>query len=290
MVTIKGAGHFVQEDAGEELAPLSPALPGVRPFGFGGLELTSRLSEEFGIGVDIVLLDRSDSFIFGFSKLDVMFGRVQPSTVRHEYQDLVKPGVRFVQSTVRSIDATRKRAVTDAGSFDADVMVVALGADLHPEATPGLIEAGHEFYTVDGALVSREVLAGFEGGRVVVGVTSTPFKCPPAPSETALLTDDYLRRRGIRSRSRVSLVMPFGQPVPPAPSASAALLQAFADRGIDWYGDRLVRELEPARRVALLSDGSELPYDLFLGARYTRRPRWLRNQAWPWTAGSRSTR
>ncbi len=71
-------------------------------------------------------------------------------------------------------------------------MVVALGADLDPAATPGLLEAGHEFYTVDGAFAAARRAERFSGGRVIVGVTSTPFKCPPAPSETALLLHDFL--------------------------------------------------------------------------------------------------
>src|SRR6266702_3713161 len=94
--------------------------------GFGGLELTTRLSEEFGDDLDVVLIDQSDGFIFGFSKLDVMFGRTVPSAVKHPYHDLVKPGVRFVRSTVRSIDPAAKRVDTDAGVFEADVLVVAL--------------------------------------------------------------------------------------------------------------------------------------------------------------------
>ena len=81
----------------------------------------------------------------------------------------------------------------------------------------GLLEGGHEFYTVDGAFALRDVLANFAGGRVVVGVTSTPFKCPPAPSETALLVDDFLTARGLRTASEVSLVMPMGMPIPPSP-------------------------------------------------------------------------
>src|SRR3954463_8202115 len=160
--------------------------------GFGGLELTTRLSDEFGDHVDIVLIDKADGFIFGFAKLDVMFGRAPAESVHHPYSDVVKPGVRFVQSTIRSIDPVAKTVVTDAGTFEADILVVALGADLHPEATPGLLENGHEFYTLDGAFGLRDVLADFSGGRVIVGVTSTPFKCPPAPSETALLVHDHL--------------------------------------------------------------------------------------------------
>ena len=128
--------------------------------GCGGLELTTRLSGELGDDTDIVLIDQADGFVFGFSKLDVMFGRTTAQAVRHSYHDLVKPGVRFVQTTIRSIDPVRRRAGTDAGLFEADVMVVALGADLDPSATPGLAEAGRDFYTVDGAFAARDVLRG----------------------------------------------------------------------------------------------------------------------------------
>jgi len=85
--------------------------------GFGGLELTTRLSEEFGDDVDVVLIDKNDGFVFGFSKLDVMFGRTSASAVHHPYRDCVKPGVQFVQATIRSIDPVAKHVETDAGAF-----------------------------------------------------------------------------------------------------------------------------------------------------------------------------
>ncbi len=240
--------------------------------GFGGLELTSRLSDELGDDVDVVLIDKAEGFVFGFSKLEVMFGRAEASHVVHPYADIVKPGVRFVQATIRSIDPVTKHVETDAGAFDADVLVVGLGADLHPEATPGLLEGGHEFYTVPGAFALRDVLAEFPGGRVIVAVTSTPFKCPPAPSETALLMHDHLVARGVREQSEISLVMPLGVPVPPSPEASKALLAAFAERNIAWHPESLVRELDPVTNVAKLADGGEMPYDLFLGVPVHRAP------------------
>jgi sulfide:quinone oxidoreductase len=233
--------------------------------GFGGLELSTSLSEQFGAELEIVLIDQSDGFIFGFSKLDVMFGRKTSAEVFNPYRDIDKPGLQFVQTTIRSIDPAARRVETDAGSFDGDIMVVALGADLDPSATPGLVEGGHEFYTVSGAFALRDVIAAFPGGRVIVGVTSTPFKCPPAPSETALLMHDYLTRRGIRSESSISLVMPLGVPIPPSPAASEALLVAFAERGINWHPGQLIVEIDADRKVAKLADGSEMPFDLFLG-------------------------
>jgi sulfide:quinone oxidoreductase len=240
--------------------------------GFGGLELSSRLSDRYGAEVDTILIDQADGFVFGFSKLDVMFGRVEPSTITHSYAELVKPGVRFVQATVRAIDPVGKRVDTDAGAFEADILVVALGSDLQPEATPGLVEGGHEFYTVDGAMATRDVLAHFDGGRVIVAVTSTPFKCPPAPSETALLMHDFLSDRGRREQSRIDLVMPLPLPIPPSPAASQALLTAFEERGIGWHPNRTVRRLDAGRHVALLADGTEMPYDLFLGVPTHRVP------------------
>jgi sulfide:quinone oxidoreductase len=240
--------------------------------GFGGLELTTILSDAFGDDIDIVLVDKGDAFVFGFSKLDVMFGRQLPAAVRHRYRDIVKPGVRFVQTTVRSIDPAARRTVTEAGTFEADVLVVALGADYDFAATPGLVEGGREFYTVEGAFALRDALPRFERGPAIVGVCGKSFKCPPAPSETALLLHDYLTARGRRDATEITVVMPFGTPIPPSPDTSQAILATFAERAITFVKDQLVKALDPARQVAVLSDGTELPYALFLGIPVHRVP------------------
>jgi sulfide:quinone oxidoreductase len=240
--------------------------------GFGGLELSTRLSETFGTDIELTLIDQNDAFVFGFSKLDVMFGRATPDQVSHPYSAFVKPGVQFVQAAILSIDPRARTVQTDAGLFTADVLVIALGADLDPDSTPGLREGGHEFYTVPGAFAARDVLDRFEGGRVVVGVLSTPFKCPPAPSETSLLLHEYLLERGLREQSEIALVMDFARPIPPSPDGSKALLEAFAERDIDWHPNREVSELDPARKLALLRDGAEMPYDLFLAVPVHRAP------------------
>lgn len=240
--------------------------------GFGGLEIATLVSETCADKVEIVLIDQSPDFVFGFSKLDVMFGRVPAEHVRHSYSTITKPSVQFVAATVMAIDPTQRRVETTAGTFDADILVVALGADLDVAATPGLAQAGHEFYTVAGAFSLREVLADFAGGRVVIGVTSTPFKCPPAPSETALLMHEFLTERGLRDASDITLVMPFGLPIPPSPEASEAILQAFVSRGITWVPDRVVLGLNPDAKTVELSNDDELAFDLFLGVPVHRVP------------------
>ena len=240
--------------------------------GFGGLELASTLSEELGDGVEVTLIDKNDAFVFGFAKLDVMFGRTTPEAVRLPYREIAKAGVRFVQETVTAIDPEALRVTTDAGVYEGDALVVALGADYEMDATPGLAEGGNEFYSVAGATVLRDVLSAFSGGRVVIGVCGAPFKCPPAPSECALLLHDHLVARGIRDACDVKLVIPFGSPVPPSPDTSRALVEAFAERNIGFVPGRRVSSIDPARKVAVLDDESELAFDLFLGVPQHRAP------------------
>jgi sulfide:quinone oxidoreductase len=233
--------------------------------GFGGLELSTMLSQELGDEVDVTLIDKSDTFVFGFSKLDVMFGRTSAEAVRLPYAEIVKPGVRFLRETVTAIDPQARSATTDVATHEADALVIALGADYDYEATPGLLEAGNEFYSVAGAERLAGIVADFSGGRAVIGVCGAPFKCPPAPSEAALLLHDHLSERGVREDCEISFVIPLGTPVPPSPETSAALEAAFAERGIEFVPNRRVSSLDGARGVVTLDDGSEMPYDQFLG-------------------------
>ncbi len=199
--------------------------------GFGGLELTTLLSESFGDKLDLTLIDKSDSFFFGFSKFDVIFGHKTADAVRMHYRHIVKPGVNFRQG--RRLPGSilpRGASSPTAPTYDADILVIALGADYDYEATPGLLQGGHEFYSMAGAERLRTVLPQFTKGHVVIGVCGAPFKCPPAPSEMALLLHDHLTTRGVRAACEISLILPFGVPIPPSPATSQALIAAFAQR------------------------------------------------------------
>jgi sulfide:quinone oxidoreductase len=240
--------------------------------GFGGLELTTILSDKLGDRLDLTLIDQNETFYFGFSKFDVMFGHKPVEAVKHHYDDIVKPGVHFRQEIISDIDPVARRVTTNHGIYEADVLVVALGADYDINATPGLAEGGNEFYSMEGAMQLREALPRFSKGRVIVGVCSAPFKCPPAPSEAALLMHDYLVNRGIRSECEISIVMPFGLPIPPSPDTSKALLAAFAERNIAFIPKHNIKAIDATRRIAILDDGTEMPFELFLGIPKHRVP------------------
>jgi sulfide:quinone oxidoreductase len=242
--------------------------------GFGGMELSTMLSESLGDDVEITLIDKADAFVFGYSKLDMMFREHALEAVRLPYREFVKPNVRFRRETIRAIDPERRRVSTDAGTYEADVLVVALGADYDFDATPGLAEST-EFYTVGGAAELSTILPTFTKGRVLIAVGGAPYKCPPAPSEAALMLHDYLTARGVRSACEITLALPLETPIPPSPETSAALLEAFAERKIRFIADREMRSLDVERGIATLEDGNEIGYDLLLGVPKHRAPRVL---------------
>ena len=237
--------------------------------GFGGLELTTLLSEALGDSIDVTLIDKNDSFMFGFSKLDIMFGHATAEACRLPYRNFVKPGVKLVRQTVTTIDPAVKRVTTDAASYDSDYLIVALGADYDFDATPGL--AGeNEFYSVAGAERLRDVLPHFKKGRALIGVCGAPYKCPPGPSECALMLHDFLSERGVRQDCQIDFVLPLSSPVPPSPETSRALIAAFTERNINFMPGRRVASIMD--KVATLDDGKEIPFDLFLGVPKHRVP------------------
>jgi sulfide:quinone oxidoreductase len=240
--------------------------------GFGGLELATRLSETSADTVRVTLIDRGDSFFFGFSKLEVMLGRQTADDVRLFYRDVVKDGVELRQETVTGIDAASRRVTTDAGSYDADFLVIALGADYDFDATPGFAEGGHEYYTLAGAERLRDTLPGFDGGRVVVSVLGQPFKCPPAPFEGAFMLHEHFAQRGLGDAVQMTMAFPMQRPVPVTGPVSQMFRDGLAQRGIEERPQALVTALDPARREAQLAGGETLAYDLFVGIPVHRAP------------------
>jgi len=240
--------------------------------GFAGLELSTRLSETMADSVRVTLIDRNDSFFFGFSKLEVMLGRQSADAVKMPYADIAKDGVEFRQETVTGIDPATRRVTTDAGSYDPDFLVIAMGADYDMAATPGFAEGGHEYYTLAGAERLRDALAGFQGGNVLVSILGQPFKCPPAPFEGSFLLHEHFTQRGMRDSVEMATTFPMQRPVPVTGEVSQMFREALATRGIAERAQTLVTSIDPATRTAHLADGGTLPYDLFVGIPIHRAP------------------
>lgn len=240
--------------------------------GFGGMELATRLSETLVDDVHVTLIDRSDSFVFGFSKFEIMLGRQNVEEVRLPYSDYLKPEVEFRREVVTKIDPLERVVETDGGTYQADILVVGLGAEYDNEATPGFADDGYEFYSVPGAERLSDLLPDFTAGSVVIAILGPTFKCPPAPFEGAFLLHDFFSARGVRSAIDMTVINPLGPPVPVAKHVSEPILAAMAERDIEFIQDDAVTRLDTEAKTVDLASGRRVPYDLFLGVPVHRVP------------------
>ena len=242
--------------------------------GFGGLELATTLSEELGEEVEVTLIDKGDAFVFGYSKLDVLFGRASagggPPPLRRLRQ---AGGAAAARDRGRDRPGGaprdhRRRRPTRPTSSSSRSAPTTTWSDAR--ARRGAATSSTRWPAPNGW---RRLVQEFDAGRAIVGVCGAPFKCPPAPSEAALLLHDHLTAKGVRDDCEITFVAAAPQPGPPL----AGDLRGAA-RGLRRARHRLrarqarIASLDTGRRVAVLDDGTELPYDLFLGVPKHRAP------------------
>ena len=240
--------------------------------GTGGLVAANHLAHKRN-GQRIVLVEQDSVYRFAPSFLWVMSGARRPGQVTVDLRRLTRHGVELVQAEVQAIDADTGRVETSTGSVPYDRLVVALGAELAPDALPGFAEAAHSPYTLEGAVSAGRALEEFEGGRVVVLVSRLPYKCPAAPYETALLPEALLRKRRLRSGSTVDVYTPEPFPMPTAgPVLGEALRGILEQRRIGFHPEQSVERIEPETHELVLVSGERAGFDLLLGVPPHRAP------------------
>lgn len=241
--------------------------------GFGGLEAATRLRAALDESFEITIVDRNDFFNFGFTKFDLMFGRRAPEECKQSLSALDNKGIRFHQATIESIDPESRQVETSKGSLTADFLVVALGADIAPEATPGFLESGgHHFYSFAAAEWLWPLVDEFKGGQILIAIFDKPYKCPPAPYEAAFQLDDFYRERGIRQDVGIDMLIPGPMPLPISPTVSASFEELLTARQIALHKSHKVVEIDYQAKQAVVANGTRYPYDLFLGVPIHRPP------------------
>lgn len=246
--------------------------------GVGGLRVADALRRCLPDGDRVVLVDRNDEQVLGLSLLWVMRGWRDPQQVTVRPSVVGRRGVEFVQGEVQAIDlAVRRVRLEDGTDLAYDALVIALGATLDASAVPGLDEAlrtrsAGEYYTLAGAVQMRQRLQGFERGRICVLVSRTPFRCPAAPYEGALLLADLCQERGSREAVEVDVFTPETLPMPVAgPEVGRALVDLLEHHQIRFHPKMEVESVEPEARELRFRSGEREPYD-FLAVVPPHRP------------------
>lgn len=211
--------------------------------GSGGIVLANELRLKLGSGHRILVVERSETHAFAPSFLWMMIGQRTRDAITRPVRALLRAKVDLMIGEAREVDSARRLVRVGSESIPYDVLVLASGAELSFESVPGLAEA-ETFFTVDGAERLHAVLREFRGGRVAVVVASTPYKCPGAPAEGAMLIRDFLRQKGVQAD--VDLYTPEPQPMPVAgPQLGEAVRDMLAQRGVGYHPGHTLRSSSP---------------------------------------------
>lgn len=246
--------------------------------GIGGMVAAVRLRQTLPREHRVVLVERESTHVFAPSFLWVMVGQRNADRISRPMAGLAKRGIELVQGTIERIDPAKRTVRVDGKELAGDYVIIALGAELAPEAIPGLSEAGHNFYALSGAASLRDARLKVRSGRIVVLVSAMPFKCPGAPNEAAMLLEYDCRKRGIRDQVTIDLYTAEPGPMPVAgPAVSNALRQMMEAKGIGYHPNHAVTAVDPAQRRISFANGATAEFDLLAYIPPHRAPQVVRD-------------
>jgi sulfide:quinone oxidoreductase len=241
-----------------------PARVVVLGGGVGGTLAANLLARQLGRDVHVTVVDPTGMHVYQPGFLYAALGRANGRWLARDERTLLRREVELAVEGATLVEPDKGLVrLAHGGSLPFDYLLLATGARLVPDQIPGLVQGAHEFYSLQGALRLREALRGFKGGRVLVGVAGIPYKCPPAPVEFTLMLDQYLRQRGVRGKSQVTLLSPLNRAFT-IESASKLVQPIMQRRGIGLETFFNVETVDPSAATVSSLEGDKADYDLLV--------------------------
>jgi sulfide:quinone oxidoreductase len=233
--------------------------------GIGGHVAANVLRKHIARDHQIFVIDRKRDYVFSPSLLWLMVGKRKLEQISRPLDLLKHKGIEVIQADVTGIDLNGRKVAAGDRTLSYDYLMISLGADLAPGAVPGLREQAHVFYEPAGAERLWEAVQAFSGGRVIILVASTPFKCPAAPYEAAMLLSDYFRKRGLREKVELSIYTPEPLPMPLAGLVLGnAVRQMVEGQNIAFHPQMKIASVNGPARDLVFDNGLRVGYDLLI--------------------------
>jgi sulfide:quinone oxidoreductase len=232
--------------------------------GVGGTLSANLLSKGMGRDVHVTVVDPTGMHLYQPGLPYVALGEANGRWLARDERTLLRKDVELAIERADLVDPEKGLVhLNRGGSLPYDYLVLATGSRTVPEEIPGFVQGAYEFYSLDGAQRLREALRTFKGGRILVGVAGIPYKCPPAPVEFVLMLDDFLRKRGIREKSEITLLSPLNRAFT-IESASKLIQPIMEAKGIGLSTFFNVESVDPTTGTVLSLEGEKAEYDLLI--------------------------
>ncbi len=217
--------------------------------GAAGITMAAHLADRLRHD-DITIIEPESMHRYQPGYTLIAAGIFQPSEIERPTAALMPTGVKWLKDRVVALEPDRNRVITAAnGPVGYDFLVVAPGCQVDFNLVEGITAASlgsggaHSIYDFVGAQRCGEAmrkLPAMKEGRLVFTDTYTKMKCGGAPKKIALLTEDLLRRNGVRERFVCTYFNNDTVLMKPKP---------FGDRLEAIYAARAI-ELRPLHRLA----------------------------------------
>ena len=246
--------------------------------GMGGLVVANELRKKLNKDNKIILIDKNDKHIYAPSFLWLMLGRRNAEKIQKPLELLKRKGIIFVNEEITKIELEKKIVKTTKNEFHYDYLIISLGAELVPENINGLSNGGYNLYHLEDVKKIRDNLKKLKNGKVVIVISSSPFKCPAAPYEAALLLDYYFKKKGIREDIDLQIFTPETLPMPVAgQKIGKAIKQILEERGITFNLEKKVNSIDGKNKTIMFEGNQKVQYDILIYVPPHKAPEVVKN-------------
>ncbi|TAL57163.1 MAG: NAD(P)/FAD-dependent oxidoreductase [Bacteroidetes bacterium] len=235
--------------------------------GWGGLTAAHALRGMLASEYRIAVIEKRQSFVFYPSFIRAIIGeKTDLNYIESPLKKLLRKDIEVINEEVIRINPETRTVYTNSQTIPCDFIIIAMGAELYPDIIPGFNGFCLNLYDTQGAFEIHQKLKNFTKGKIAFLIARTPFRCPPAPYEAALLTESFMRKKGVRQDVEISIYTPEKQPMPVAgQQIGEAFNQILKAHNINYYPEHSVTKIEGDSNKMLFANNTETNYDLLVG-------------------------
>ena len=204
------AGCATQGSVGStsEIMPKGPARRVVVLGGGYGGAIAAKYVRMLDKSIEVVLIEKNKQFIScPFSNFYIAGLMNDMSALTIGYDKLAaNHDIKMLFAEATAIDPAARKVVTTEGAVTYDRLIVSPGIDFRNEEVEGYTaetantiphawKAGEQ-----STLLRNQLQAMPDGGKVVISMPLSPFRCPPGPYERATLIALYLKKHKPKSK------------------------------------------------------------------------------------------
>ena len=215
---------------------------------------------------DITIVDQFKTHYYQPGFLFIPFGMYKEKDVVKPKGDFFPTGTKVIYSMVDRIEAEKNQVLLDNGvAIKYDYLIIATGAKIAPEETPGLKEnlwhkSIYDFYTIEGATSLAKFFKTWQGGHLVINIAELPYKCPVAPLEFAFFADAFFTERGMRDKVKITYTTPLSGAFT-KPRASQMLGGMLEEKNIEVVPEFYVESIDNEKKELVSYAEDRIPFD-----------------------------